>query len=197
VTSAPSDDEAIEHLVRQAQAGSEAAFEAVVRRCYDRIHRWALAATGDKDDADDVTQNVLVLLHRRLGQWSGRSHFTTWLYRVTVNAAGGWRRRIGARTRLAGRIADQMRVEQPAAEDPAATTERTMLVDLVRTFFGSLPDKQRQIFDLADLQGFGQAEIAEMLGMNPITVRAHLFRARRTIRARILARDPALKDERP
>lgn len=168
-----------------------------MRRCQRRIHRWALTLTRDEDDADDVTQDVLILLHRRIGQWSERSRFTTWLYRVTMNVAGSWRRRAVSRTRLAGRVAHQESVEGPEAVDPAAETERAMIVELVRTFFEALPGNQRRIFDLADLQGFGQAEIAEMLGMNPVTVRAHLFRARRTIRAMILARDSALGEERP
>ncbi|HEX9580312.1 MAG TPA: RNA polymerase sigma factor [Gemmatimonadales bacterium] len=195
VTEARQDDEAIEQLVRQAQAGDAAVFDEVARACYDRIHRWALVRTGDEDDADDVTQAVLIQLHRRIGQWSGRSRFTTWLYRVTMNAAGSWQRNVAARGRLAGRIGEDTEVPEAGGGDPAQAAERAIVMDLVRSFFEALPGKQRQVFDLADLQGFGQSEIAEMLGINPATVRAHLFRARRAIRARILALDPTLREE--
>jgi len=65
----------------------------------------------------------------------------------------------------------------------------------VRTFFDDLPPRQREVLDLADLQGFAPGEIAEMLKMNPVTVRAHLFRARRTLRARMLEEHAALLED--
>ncbi|HXV87295.1 MAG TPA: RNA polymerase sigma factor [Gemmatimonadales bacterium] len=187
--------EALDELARLAQAGDSHALEALLRECYSRIHRWALVRTGDPDDADDVTQSVLVVLHRRLHQWTGRSRFTTWLYRVTMNAAGSWRRRAAARLRLAGRVARELETSgEPAGAECEA--ERQSMVQLVRRFFQGLPPVQRQVFDLADLQGLGQQEVADMLGMKAVTVRAHLFRARRAIRARILALDPAAGEER-
>ncbi len=58
--------EPAEDLVQRAQAGDGAAFEQLVRGCYDQIYRWALVQTGDPDEADDVTQDVLVVLYREL-----------------------------------------------------------------------------------------------------------------------------------
>lgn len=74
-------------LVERARAGDEAAFARLVARCYDRVYRWALGRTGDPDEADDVTQDVLVRMHRHLGGYRGRAQFTTWLYQITRNAA--------------------------------------------------------------------------------------------------------------
>jgi RNA polymerase sigma-70 factor, ECF subfamily len=62
--------------------------------------------------------------------------------------------------------------------------------------FRELPARQREVFYLADLEGFAPVEIAERLGMNPTTVRAHLFRARRALRARLLERHPEIAEER-
>ena len=64
------------------------------------------------------------------------------------------------------------------------------------TLFRELPRRQREIFYLADLEGFAPVEIAERLGMNPVTVRAHLLRARRALRARLLERHPELTEGR-
>jgi RNA polymerase sigma-70 factor (ECF subfamily) len=66
---------------------------------------------------------------------------------------------------------------------------------VVKLFFDALPTRQREILDLADLQGYGSSEIAQLLDMNPATVRAHLFRARRTLRSRMLAEHPALMED--
>ncbi len=73
--------------------------------------------------------------------------------------------------------------------------DRATLAAAARTELRNLPPRQREVFALADLDDVAPVEIAERLGMNPITVRAHLFRARRTIRARLLALHPDLVRE--
>lgn len=193
-------DAEVELLVREAQSGNEAAFRRLVERCYRQIHRWALVRTGDADDADDITQDVLVRLSTHLNRYDGRSRFTTWLYRVTANAAGGFFRRQLARRR-ADQRAHQEALDQQApdpqrdASDPLARIHGVHVAGVVKLFFEALPARQREVLDLADLQGFGPSEIAEMLRMNPATVRAHLFRARRTLRARMLAEHPAMLED--
>jgi len=61
--------------------------------------------------------------------------------------------------------------------------------------FRELPGRQREVFHLTEVEGLAATEVAERLGMNPVTVRAHLFRARRALRARILARHPELAED--
>jgi RNA polymerase sigma-70 factor (ECF subfamily) len=187
-------DEGVPALVRGAQTGDEAAFERLVRRYYDRIHRWALARTGDADDADDVVQEALVRLHRHLPGFDGRSQFTTWLYQVTRSAAGDLHRKRSRRQRLADKA---VRLAGPVAEDPreVETTDERQAAGLVKTFLQELSERQREIFDLCDLQGFGAVEVSAMLGMEPVTVRSHLFRARKTIRKRILESHPQLVED--
>jgi RNA polymerase sigma-70 factor (ECF subfamily) len=184
-------DEGVQALVQRAQAGDDEAFEGLVRRYYGQIQRWALARTGDADDADDVAQETLVRLHRHLPRFDGRSQFTTWLYQVTRSAAGDLHRKRTRRERLAEKAKQEA---GPGAVDPRETdeTDERRATGLVKTFLGELSERQREIFDLCDLQGFGAVEVSEMLGMEPVTVRSHLFRARKTIRKRILEGHPEL-----
>lgn len=188
-------DEGLEQLVRQAQSGNEEAFRRLVARCHAHVYRWALVRTGDADDADDVAQNVLVRLSTHLGRYDGRSRFTTWLYRVTANAAGGFFRRGAARRRMVERLEQWGADEGAGPADPLEQVHAATVAGVVRTFFNDLPARQREIVDLGDLQGFAPTEIADMLKMNPATVRAHLFRARRTLRARMLEQYPALLED--
>lgn len=188
-------DLGVEALVREAQSGNEAAFRRLVERCYRQIHRWALVRTGDADDADDITQDVLVRLSTHLYRYDGRSRFTTWLYRVTANTAGGFFRRRSARRRADQRSYERAAEPDAAPADPLVRIHSANMAGVVRLFFDALPGRQREILDLADLQGFGPGEIADMLRMNPATVRAHLFRARRTLRTRMLAEHPALLED--
>ncbi|MGD8726982.1 MAG: RNA polymerase sigma factor, partial [Gemmatimonadales bacterium] len=158
--------------------------------------RWALVKTGDADDSEDVTQEVLVRLHMGIRRFRARARFTTWLYQVTTNTAAELHRRRRSRQRTLERHREQLAVDAHAADDVGAdlATDRN-LAALVRNFLQDLPLRQREVFDLVDLQDYAPIEVSKMLRMNPATVRAHLFRARRAIRGRILERHPDLIEE--
>lgn len=185
-------------LLARVQAGDADAFRALVRRWYAQIHRWALAVTGEPDDAEDVVQAVLVKLHRFLGEYRGDAAFSTWLYRVTRNAAAEHAR---ARARRAA-IRERARLEHAAAggassggDDVAERLARAQLARLVLDEHRRLPPRQREVFALADVHGHSPAEIAELLGIDRVTVRTNLLRARRAIRKRILDAHPELLEE--
>ena len=110
-----SDSADLDRVAREAAAGDEAAFETLVRLVFRRVYRWALVRVGDPDDADDVTQRVLVRLHARLASWEGRSQFTTWLFRITANEASSWHRRAQRRWRSVAVTPDR----EPAVDSAA------------------------------------------------------------------------------
>ena len=197
VTSIPqtdADGSATGGLVLRASEGDPDAFRLLVHRVHDSIYRWALGATGDRDDADDVTQQVLLKVHRHLGSLREGGRLRMWLFRVTHNAALELHRTRGRRTAALDRERLLTAGERTALEPvDQLDMERTMM--LVETYFKELPDRQRQIFDLADYQGYTPAEIAEMLDMEPVTVRANLCKARRAIRTRILRDHPELLED--
>jgi RNA polymerase sigma factor (sigma-70 family) len=92
---------------------------------------------------------------------------------------------------LERRIAITPAVGQTADGDP----DSARLAALVLEYFDGLPTKQRQIFEMVDLLGMTPAEIARQLGMEQVTVRAHLFKARRTIRGKLLEHHERLLKE--
>jgi RNA polymerase sigma-70 factor (ECF subfamily) len=177
-----------DELIARAQRGDSAAFRELVERWYARIHRWALGHVGDPDEADDVTQQVLVRLHLRLGRFRGAARFSTWLYQVTRNAARDAHRH---RARQRGALERMQRLADapapPAAPDPAVQTERREALDAARAALARLPERQREVFDLVELQGYEAHEVANLLGLSAATARTHLFRARRAVRAAMLA----------
>jgi RNA polymerase sigma-70 factor (ECF subfamily) len=181
----------LDRLVRRAQAGEARAFDRLGGALLPRIRRWAGAHVESADDADDIAQDVLVKAHRMLSDFAFDSRFTTWIYAITRRAAADWHRKRSRRARLsAGRLEV---VDSVEANAPGADRER--LTERVLAEFRRLPNRQREVFDLADLQGKNLNEIAELLGMNPVTVRVHLHRARARIRSRILQSDPALVED--
>jgi RNA polymerase sigma-70 factor (ECF subfamily) len=189
-------EEPLDALAARARTGDEGAFAALAAAVRDRVRRWALVRTGDPDDAEDVAQTVVIRVHRGLARFEGRSRFATWLYRLTANAAAEMQRGHARQSRMHDAAAADDLHASPALEDRIGEMENARAAALVRRFFADLPGRQREIFDLVDLQGHTPTEAAEMLEIDAATARVHLLRARRAIRERILAAHPSLMDDR-
>jgi RNA polymerase sigma-70 factor, ECF subfamily len=187
------DDGDLPSLVEQVRSGKPAALERLVARVQSRVRAWAVRFTGDEDAADDVAQQVLIRLDRRVKRFDGGSRFTTWLFAVTRNVALSERRRSERRALLASRHSTLAPDESSRAEERDPDAAR--LAALVVRYFDALPRRQRQIFELADLRGMTPSEIAAKLGMEPVTVRGHLFKARRAIRAKLMEHHERLLEE--
>lgn len=190
----PRDDAELTTLIEQASDGSERAFDQLARRVRARVRRWAGRLTRDGDDAEDVAQLVLLRLHERIGEFEGRSRFSSWLYRVTRNIALDQRRIAARRSAILAPVPGASAARSEPAK-PGEDDDTARIVRLVRAHFDALPARQREVFELADLRGVPQAEIATRLDIAPATVRVLLFKARRTIRLRMLAEHPRLLEE--
>src|SRR5262245_13211758 len=90
--------------IDRALGGDRSAFEALIRKHYQRIHRVAWRITGSRTDAEDIAQEVCCTLVEKLGSFKGESRFTTWLTGIVVNASRDHRRRGMTLTRLRERL---------------------------------------------------------------------------------------------
>ena len=185
----PREDAEIPSLVDGIRAGQPAALERLVNRVRARVLRWARRYTDDEDSAEDVAQEVLIGLERRVHQFQGHSRFTTWLFAVTRSVA------LNHRRREVRQVALRAEQEDASVSSDEAATDRQRMTALILRYFEALPPMQRQIFRLVDLEGREPAEVARELGMRPVTVRANLFKARRNIRARMLEQHERLLKE--
>lgn len=176
-------------LASMASAGDDAAFTTLVTRFQPAVFRWALTFARDPDEAEDIAQEVFVRTHRQIGDYRSDGPLEAWLYGITRRAALQMTRKGKRRARLALSPA-----AQPAREvyttDPGGRVDRERAATVIRELFAALPRRQREIFDLVDLQGLSPAEVAERTGMKPVSVRANLFKARRAIRESLLATHP-------
>jgi RNA polymerase sigma-70 factor (ECF subfamily) len=181
--SQPDEDDILGALVGRARQGSAAAFTELAARVRSRVREWAARVMHDEDDADDVAQQVLLKLHLRIQEFEGRSRFTTWLYRMTVNTALNRRRLDRRRARLLRSV-----TPAPSSVMPEVTAqgESARLNELVKACLTELSHRERQVFEMADLKGMPTSDIATTLGLRPVSVRAALSRARQRIRLRML-----------
>jgi RNA polymerase sigma-70 factor (ECF subfamily) len=182
----------IEQLLRDAKAGDQAALGTLIGDVRERVFRWALVITRDPDDAEDVTQQVSLAVHRKVRDFEERSRFTTWLYAVVRNTAIELMRKPSRRHEIP--FADD---ETPAPVAQRVEDQLQRLTDqraaaLVRAFFAALPNRQRELIELVDVEGYSAVEAAQLIGIQADTARVHLMRARRTIRLRMLESHPEL-----
>ena len=187
-----SDREMLE-LAERAKTGERGALGSLAGALRPLVCRWALIMTGDPDDAEDVAQLVLLKTVGSIRTFDGRAKVTSWVYRITRNAALDHQRGKRQEQRLAEKAEWLAEVQTPRLEDPLDDIEMERTLRLIRTLLEGLSMAQREVFDLVELQGLKPAEAAPLLEMNPNTLRVHLLRARRRMRKAMLAQPEEAK----
>lgn len=165
-----------ETLATAAAQGDRAAFGVLLTRHYDRVFRTAYRLTGRRADAEDLAQDICAALPAKLRLWRGEARFTTWLYRVTVNAAHDQRRRQSTRSRAATGWGDwEIERQASMAEDAGA---QAWLAAAMR----HLPPDLRDTAALICGEELTQAEAAQVLGLSEGTVAWRMSEVKRRLR---------------
>jgi RNA polymerase sigma-70 factor (ECF subfamily) len=189
-------------LLRRLRAGDERAFVALVQRHHDAMLRLACSFVPNVAVAEEVVQDTWVGVLRGIGSFEGRSSFRTWLFRILVNRA----RTTGARERrtvavgdfdavgAAGATVAASRFDSRGAwlsppelwiEEVEDRLEAGKLAGLIRTAIDDLPDRQRQVVTLRDIEGLTSEEVCSVLEISEINQRVLLHRARSRLRQAI------------
>jgi RNA polymerase sigma-70 factor, ECF subfamily len=172
-----------EELLARIAGEDRHALTILMRRHGARVRGLALSFSGRAADADDITQEVFILLWRRPQAWTaGRAAFSTWLYRVVVNRCLDQARRQRLRGWLPFSEIGDPADESPSPLDALAGRDRlAVLRGMIRT----LPDKQRLALLLAVQGERSNAEIGSILGVSEGAAEQLLVRARRRLRTMI------------
>lgn len=181
-------------LVAGLQAGDEEAFVALVRRYQPALLRLAQATVGNQAIAQEVTQDTWLAVMRGVDRFEGRSTFKTWLFRILLNRA----RTAATREQRAGRpeVIDDERFDASGAwatpPEPWAdrADDRLMAATLagrVQSLLGELPESQRQVVVLRDVEGLASSDVAALLGLSDGNQRVLLHRGRARLRALLAA----------
>ena len=164
------------HLVGQACRGDHEAFEALYRANVGRIYALCLRLSADVLRAEELTQSVFIKAWEKLGSFRGKSAFSTWLHRLTVNLVLEDKRSERRRTERV------LTTDDPALLDGGSVEMQPDVgIDLERAI-ALLPPGARAAFVLHDIEGYRHNEIAELTGTSPGTSKVQLHRARRLLR---------------
>ena len=163
-------------LVNRAKAGDRLAFAQLLEDHYDFIFRTACKWSGRKSDAEDIAQEVCIKLATAIQSFDGRSAFTSWLYRVTVNMVRDMQRSSSRRDKNI----DAFSLVHPE-DDPGNQEESATAKELWRAV-SELPEKQREAIMLVYAEDMNHADAAEIMGCKEATVSWHIHEAKKTLR---------------
>ncbi|MGH2756813.1 MAG: RNA polymerase sigma factor [Actinomycetota bacterium] len=172
-----------EELLRRFLAGDQAAFAELMGRHEDKIFSLAFRMTGDRADALDATQDAFIAAFKKARAFRGESAFSTWLYRIAVNACND----------LLRKKKRYVLVEDPAGEHLAASgtdvaTSASARIDVQRALASLQPD-YREAVALHDLGGLRYEEIASVTGAQLGTVKSRISRGRKQLAELLEQRD--------
>lgn len=163
-------------IVARAREGDLAAFEELYEKHKGRVYALSLRLVKNPARAEDMTQEAFVRAWEKLSTFRGRSSFSTWLHRVTVNTVLG---RLRSDRRWEDRTTDLGTHEFRLT---TSTPRRPNLELDLEQAIRSLPTQARLVFVLHDVEGYQHTEVADLLGIAEGTSKAHLHRARRLLR---------------
>lgn len=179
-----------QELIADFQKGDQQSFEELISRYSNKVFSLASRLTRNNEDAEEVLQDVFVTVHRKIAGFEGKSSFSSWLYRVTVNAAFmKLRKRKQDQTVPLEEIVQQSHVV-PALKSPEhayvdSQTIRNEMLEALETAIRKLPDDYRPVFILRDVDGLTSREVSRILDLTVPAVKSRLHRSRLMLRRRL------------
>ena len=182
-------------LIRKLRDRDEKAFREVVREYQDRVYNMTYRMLGNREEAEDVAQEVFITVFKSIEQFRGDSKFSTWLYRITANTC---KNRIKYLARRHDR--DQSEYDDGIDRDQAAGTltaptqaprpdravEGAQIEQIFQEAIAELDEEQRLLVILRDVEDLSYEEILAITGLPEGTVKSRLHRARLALRKKML-----------
>ena len=181
-------------LIREAQAGSRAAFDVLVRQYEHQVLRLALHLTGSEHDAEDIYQEAFLKAYRYIGNFRFECSFYTWIYRIVTNLCLDQLRRRKTRREdhavVVDRSGDEIDLLASVSDDrsfsnPARELDRKLLGERIQAALGKLTPRERMVFELKHYQGLRLRTIGEMLSTTEETAKNTLVRATKKLRLQL------------
>ena len=179
-------------LIRRLQQREERAFHEVVRLYQHKVFNLVFRMIGNREEAEDVAQEVFITVFKSVDSFRGESKFSTWLYRIAANHCKNRMKYLGRRSYKATGELDEaaereLQDAQPSAmrphvDGPEAVLEGLQLERLVQSGIAALDEEHRALIVLRDVEDLSYDEIASITGLAEGTVKSRLHRARMALK---------------
>ena len=188
-----SDDEKahIRRLVGRAKKGDREAYRELVQRYQKRVFGILFGMLRSREDAMELSQDVFIKVYQRIKEFEEKSSFYTWVYRIAFNLAIDFRRREWKKvhTEYDDAVSQDSSVDDGVFNRELANPEQTMqsheLGEQIRRALETLPDEQKQVLLLREVEGLSYQEMADSMGCSIGTIMSRLFYARKKMQAQL------------
>lgn len=185
-------------LVRRLKSGDERAFQELVHTYQNRVFGLILRMIGNRQEAEDLAQDVFLTVYRAIGSYRGEGRFYTWLYRIASNTCKNRIKYLKGRhfnTRLD--VDDHAEAQMPSGEGgalhsiqsqipgPEATLEGNRIQRAIQRELAALEEDHRLLIVLRDIEGLSYQDIQGITGLPAGTVKSRLHRARIALKERL------------
>jgi len=169
--------------IQRAAQGDVAAFEDIYRKTSGFVYNVAWRMARNREDAEEIAQNVFVSVYRKLADFRFEASLKTWLYRITVNLALNYLKKTGRERDRTVSYDDAVAYPDAGIENIPAPMQEPADPQRVERMLGALNPDQRACIVLRSIEGLSYQEIARALNININTVRSRIKRARETLLA--------------
>lgn len=180
-----------EVLIERFTKGCSLSFETLLKRYETKVYNLAMRLTRSAEDAEEVLQDVFVTVHRKIAGFEGKAKFSSWLYRITVNAAFmKLRKRRQDHSISLDDLAPQVQnkaLSQQFTYDARcdARAVSNELREALETAITRLPDEYRAVFILRDIDGLSNKEVGDIMDISTPAVKSRLHRSRLMLRRKL------------
>jgi len=183
-----------EALIRKSKRGDENSFRELVERYQSRVYSIVLGMVGNRNDADDLSQEIFLKVYRFLPQFKGKSKFYTWLYRLTINTC------ISARNTQKKKLETvslscpvggkenplSTKIPQDNVKSPVEILKNKELGLKIKSAIDSLSEELKEVFVLREIEDLSYKQLSEIFQCPEGTIKSRLFRAREELKKKLL-----------
>ncbi len=174
----------IANIIKEVKSGNKTAFRYLVEEHQQYAFNVAFRVVCNEEDAKDVVQESFIKVWKKIQSYDAKLKFTTWMYKIVINSAiDKLRSARRANTINIDKVSEKLcRLER---HGPDEQIENKELGNIITTISKGLPEKQKLVFVLRDIQGFDSVEVEKILDMPHTSVKSNLYNARQLVRKKL------------
>jgi len=173
-----------EKIVKQIIKGDQAAFKALIEKYQQYAFSLAFRILCDEDEAKDAVQESFIKIWKSIKKYDQKMKFSTWIYKIVTNSAID---RLRSIKRIGMESMDDATQNSGSNlnYNPDKEYDNRELAKLIRTISGELPEKQKLVFVMRDIQGMSSIEVENILDIPADTVKSNLYHARKVVKEKL------------
>ncbi|PWG05374.1 RNA polymerase sigma factor [Polaribacter aquimarinus] len=181
-----------DNFIKQLQAGKQAAFSKLLDDYQQKVFGTCISFIPNKEDAEDVAQEVFLEVFKSIAKFKGNSKLSTWIYRIATNKCLEFIRKKNTKKRFAFMqtiLGNEIPIDKTSYftefNHPGILLENNEKSEIIFKAINTLPESQRVIFTLAKIDGKSYQEIVEITGKSLSSVESVMFRAKKNLQEKL------------